>query len=93
MELGGYGDEINSLSDLENSNWRDYEIIPMGGNLQLIFYRPDNGSGDLTEDNILVKALINEQEVTMPGVPVNGPYYQWKDLRNYYLSKLNSFNQ
>ncbi|MCH5234843.1 MAG: histidine-type phosphatase [Muribaculaceae bacterium] len=88
MEVGGYGDEINSLTELENSPWKDYEIIPMAGNLQLIFYRnPDN------KDDILVKAMVNEREVSMPGTPVIGPYYSWNNLRDYYLSKINSFSE
>ena len=87
MELGGYGEEINSLEALENSNWKDYDIIPMGGNLQLVFYRPMDKE-NLTPDDILVKALINEREVTMPGVPVEGKYYRWSDLRDYYVAKL-----
>ena len=85
MELGIYGDEINSLEDLENSEWRDYEIIPMAGNLQLVFYRPE---GDFTPDDILVKAMINEREVSMPGTPVSGPYYRWSDLRDHYIIKI-----
>lgn len=85
MRLGGYGDEINSLEELENSAWRDYDIIPMAGNLQLVFYRPV-GKDNLSADDILVKAMINEKEVTMPGVPVVGPYYNWGKLRNFYLS-------
>ena len=92
MELGGYGDEINSLEALENSTWRDYDIIPMAGNMQVVFYRP-TGKSLLSEDDILVKALINEREVSMPGNPVEGPYYRWSDLRDYYLSKLNSFSE
>lgn len=84
MELGGYGDEINSFEELENSNWRDYDIIPMAGNLQLVFYRNKNNPED-----ILVKALINEKEVTMPGNPVAGPYYNWNELRDYYIKKVN----
>ena len=88
MELGGYGDQINSLAELENSEWRDYEIIPMGGNMQLIFYRSQQNPED-----VLVKAMINETEVTMPGTPIEGPYYRWKDLREYYLSKLENFKE
>lgn len=87
MELGGYGDEINSLEALENSAWRDYDIIPMAANLQLVFYRP-TGTEPCGPDQILVKAMINEREVSMPTTPVAGPYYRWSDLRNYYLTKL-----
>lgn len=88
MELGGYGDEINSFEELEKSNWRDYDIIPMGGNMQIVFYRSEENPED-----ILVKAMINEREVSMPGIPVDGPFYRWKDLRNYYLTKLNNFKE
>lgn len=87
MELGGYGDEINSFEELEQSNWKDYDIIPMGGNLQLVFYRPTEKE-NFTAGDILVKAMINEREVSMPGTPVAGPYYRWTDLRDYYLSKM-----
>ena len=87
MEAGGYGESIDSLEELEDSNWRDYALIPMAGNLQLVFYRPV-GKGSFKDEDILVKALINEEEVTLPGQPVDGPYYRWKDLRDYYLSKL-----
>ena len=86
MELGDYGKEINSFAELENSDWRDFEAIPMGGNLQLVFYRPVDKE-NLTADDILVKAMINETEVTMPGTPVTGPYYNWAPLRDYYLAK------
>lgn len=90
MELGGYGDRINDLEDLESTGWKDYEIIPMGGNLQLVFYRKP-GSND--HNDVLVKALVNEREVTMPATPVAGPYYHWSDLRDYYTRKLTSFTK
>lgn len=90
MELGGYGNEIPSLEALDQSDWRDYEIIPMAGNLQLVFYRLENGSTN--PDEVLVKALINEREVTMPGTPVEGPYYRWSELKDYYQKKLATFN-
>lgn len=93
MELGGYGDEINSLQDLEKSSWRDYEIIPMGGNLQLVFYRPESRTENLTPQDILVKALINETEVSMPVEAVTGNYYNWGQLRDYYISKLENFKE
>ena len=36
MELGGYGDRLDDLSALANEGWRDYNIIPMGSNMQLV---------------------------------------------------------
>ena len=52
--------------------------LPMGANLQLIFYRK---SGKPT----LVKALMNEREVTLPLEPVQGPYYRWDDFKAHFL--------
>lgn len=58
--------------------YRTYRIIPMCGNIQLVFYRK-KGSED-----ILVKPLLNEREVTLP-IPTDvAPYYHWKDLRKYW---------
>ena len=88
MELGDYGQPIDSLEELESLDWNEYDIIPMGGNLQLVFYRPTDGNGD-----ILVKALLNEREISMPGKSVSGPYYRWNDLRDYYLKKLTTFEK
>lgn len=88
MELGDYGKEVTDLDQLEQNGWRDYEIIPMAGNLQLVFYRPE---GSTDADDVLVKALLNEREIALPGTPVSGPYYRWKELRKYYTDKLNAF--
>lgn len=64
-------------------NWRVYDIAPMAGNLQLIFYK-SNKKGD----PILVKILLNEHESTIPLKPVSGPYYKWDDVRSYYKTLL-----
>ena len=89
MDINDYGDEIAGFEQLENSNWKDYDMIPMGGNLQLVFYRPE---GSLDPDDVLVKALLNEEEVRLPATPVTGPYYKWTDLKNYYLKKLSKYS-
>lgn len=89
LELGHYGDEINDLNNLPD-RWRNYEIFPMGSNIQLIFYRPKVDKV-CDPDKILVKALLNEREVSLPVSPVDGVYYRWSDLRDYYQKKLDSF--
>ncbi|MDE6335245.1 MAG: histidine-type phosphatase [Muribaculaceae bacterium] len=90
MEIEDYGKEVTDLDQLEELNWRDYDIIPMAGNLQLVFYRR---SGSTDPDDVLVKALLNEREVRLPGTPVTGPYYSWKELRKYYQDKLDDFEK
>lgn len=51
--------------------------IPMASSLQLVFYR--NAEGD-----ILLKALVNEREATLPFPAASGPYYSWNDFKEYY---------
>lgn len=87
MEINDYGREINSLDELEQSRWYCHDIIPMAANIQMIFYRP---TGSTDPGDVLVKVLLNENETVLPATPVSGPYYRWKDLRTYYLDKLNS---
>ncbi|MCH5347086.1 MAG: histidine-type phosphatase [Muribaculaceae bacterium] len=65
--------------------WHNYDVFPMAANIQLIFYRPRHG--EYTADDILVKAMLNEREVSLPATPVEGSYYRWSDLRPLYLSK------
>lgn len=78
LDLNGLGREFASIEEAEEAGLRSYDLIPMAGNVQLVFYRNDAG-------DILVKALLNEREATLPGTPVSGPYYKWSDLREYYL--------
>ena len=88
LELDQCGVKVENLDTLDNV-WRNYKIFPMACNIQLVFYRPKKGkTGD-----ILVKALLNEHETTLPVQPVSGPYYRWQDLRQYYLDKIAAFEK
>lgn len=89
MELDGNDFDTTDIENLP-AHWRNYEIFPMGSNIQIIFYRPvENPS--LSPDDVLVKVLLNEKEVTLPLDPVSGPYYKWSDMRDLYMSKLDAF--
>lgn len=88
MELGNCNAQVTDLDHLEDY-WRNYEIFPMASNIQLVFYRPKKGK----DGDILVKALLNESEVTLPATAVMGPYYRWDDLRRYYTDKLDTFDR
>lgn len=61
--------------------WQDYKVSPMAANLQLIFFRNQKG-------RILVKILHNEREISLPVKSFSGPYYEWSDLRKYFLSRI-----
>ena len=69
--------------------WRNYNIFPMACNIQLVFYRPKKGK----DGDVLVKALLNEREASMPVKTTQWPYYKWKDLRKYYSEKLRKFEE
>jgi hypothetical protein len=86
LEMNNCGKQIADLEQLAAEGWNNYDIFPMGCNVQLIFYKPKKGKGD-----ILVKALLNENETTLPLQAVSGPYYKWSDFRDYFMRKLNSY--
>ena len=86
LELDNCGMAVENLDELDKY-WRNYRIFPMGCNIQLVFYKPKKGQGD-----ILVKALLNERETYMPAQTDTWPYYKWQDLRQYYLDKLAKFD-
>ena len=88
LELGQCGAVVENLDTLDNV-WRNYRIFPMACNIQLVFYRPMKGK----QGDILVKAMLNEREMTLPVKPVSGPYYRWADLREYYKNKIERFEQ
>ena len=90
MELNNASYETTDLTTLAD-NWQNYQIFPMGSNIQIVFYRPE-GPAVFTDEEILVKVLLNEAEATLPVTPVTGNYYRWKDLRNHYMDKLDGFS-
>ena len=83
MELGNSATVVENLDTLDRA-WANFRIFPMASNVQLVFYRPKKGR----QGDILVKALLNEREVTLPITPVKYPYYRWEDLKAYYWAKL-----
>ena len=86
LEMDNCGKQVADFEQLPAEGWLNYKIFPMGCNIQLIFYKPKKGTGD-----ILVKALLNENETRLPLQAVTGPYYKWTDFRDYYTRKLNNF--
>ncbi|MBO7579652.1 MAG: hypothetical protein J6T43_11785 [Prevotella sp.] len=54
-------------------------------NLQVVFYKGKKGPND-----ILVKCLLNGEEVTLPVPTTQAPYYKWSDFRKFYTDRCNS---
>lgn len=62
-------------------NFRDFDIVCMGMNLQLFFYRNAEG-------RVLVKILLNEKEIPVAGLaPCTGMYYDWQALKEFWNSR------
>ena len=87
MELDSCGVSVDNLDELD-LHWQNYRIFPMACNIQLIFYKPKKGKGD-----ILVKALLNEREASLPVATDNYPYYRWDDLRRYWQQRLSDYKK
>ena len=89
MELDSCGRQVEDLDRLDEQ-WVNFRIYPMACNIQLVFYRPKSAKSSAP---ILVKALLNEKEATLPISTDQYPYYKWDDLRAYYLKKLDDFER
>ena len=89
LGLNGYDRQIEDLNRVNAEGWHNFDIFPMGANIQLIFYRNTKKGGP-----VLVKILLNEDETTLPMADQSrAPYYIWEDVRHYYLNKLNSYKE
>lgn len=81
MNINGFGRSTDSFEEsfriFPNYN------IPMGASLQLVFYRNE-------ENDVLVKVLLNESEAKLPLRSISGKFYKWKDVREYYLPRINA---
>ena len=75
----------DDMEDLHN-HFALFRLIPMAGNIQLIFFRKQGS------DDILVKFLMNENETSIPITTDCFPYYHWKDVESYYRNMLKQAN-
>ena len=83
--MGINGADIDPIDPNEVKNCYQNWETGKASNLQLIFYR-----GKKTSDDILVKALLNGIEATLPLPSQLAPYYKWSDFRKFYLDRCDS---
>ena len=83
MEVNDCAYAPKDIEDLANK-WVNYDIVHMGSNLQLIFFKNKKGT-------VLVRALVDEKEAKLPvecykdSKGVEYPYfYEWNKLEKYY---------
>ena len=83
--MGINGADIDPIDPNEVKNCYQNWETGKASNLQLIFYR-----GKKASDDILVKALLNGIEATLPLPSQLAPYYKWSDFRKFYLDRCDS---
>jgi len=88
LELNGFGFQTMDLEEVERNGWVAYRVYPMACNIQFVFYRRD-----IFDKDVLFKVLLNEEEATLPLPSSIAPYYRWSDFREYYLRKLDAYEE
>lgn len=104
LNINGYGRPAGPIDSLEHRGWINYDIYPMGCNVQMVFYRRKATSEqpiknktamtknaiapNVADDDLLVKILLNEDEATLPLPTTQAPYYRWQDVRAYWLERI-----
>lgn len=77
LQAGTWAREASNSKEALQS-WK-YWDIPMGANLQMIFYQ--------SEDNpdVLVKFMLNEKDLRLPLEAVEASYYKWNEVYKFYI--------
>lgn len=75
MGITGWSQRVENWEEVENVCC-DF-TIPMASNFQWVFYRHKR-SGD-----VLVKMMLNEEELELPLQSDVAPYYRWTDVEAY----------
>jgi hypothetical protein len=75
--------DIDKLAE----SWQPHKFITMASNMQFVFYRSKKS------DDVLVRFLENENDITLPLKSVEGPFYKWTDVRKYMTDRANDFKK
>ena len=59
----------------------DWGFAPMASNLLFVFYRSRKGP-------VLVRVLLNDEDVVLPLKARKGVYYEWEELKDYLESRI-----
>ena len=79
IDVNGMGKEVDNPDDI--SSWCRTSQVPMGANVQFVFYRKSGG------DDILFKVLHNGKEATIGLETDMWPYYRWQDFKSRFAEE------
>lgn len=83
LGLAGAELGVKNIANYNTSKWDPAKVAPLSANIQWILFRKPNTK------KLLVKFLLNEKPVTVAGLkPVVSPYYDWEQVRAFYVKKL-----
>ena len=75
LDVNGMGHDILTADEIPV--WSQTYRVPMGANLQLVFYRAN-------KKPVLFKVLLNGEEARLPLETDNWPYYDWQAFKARY---------
>lgn len=86
MGLDNMDDSITSLDDIAET-WHAYKAFPMGGNIQMVFYRDDTRR----DAPVIVSILLNEHPARLPLKSINHTdnFYRWDDVKEMLMKRIN----
>ena len=76
LDVDGFGHDVGNPDDIPV--WCQTHQVPMGANLQFIFYRSKRSPA------VLFKVLLNGKEAHLPLPTDNWPYYDWSAFKARY---------
>ena len=59
--------------------FRTFEVAPMAGNVQIVFFRNKKNNSD-----VIVKFMLHEKETSIPVETDIYPFYHWNDVKSFY---------
>lgn len=85
--INDFGRELESLDDA--FVYYPLREVPMGANIQFVFYRKKAAKA-CCEDDVIFKVVLNGVEASLPIESLDGPYYRWTDYKAYIQNVLSS---
>jgi hypothetical protein len=76
LDVDGMGHDVERSDDIPT--WCQTYRVPMGANIQLVFYRSKRNP------EVLFKVLLNGEEARLPLQTDNWPYYNWEAFKARY---------
>ncbi len=78
LDVNGFGHDVKNPEDIPV--WCQLHEVPMGANLQFVFYRSRKA------DKVLFKVLLNGREARLPVRTDSWPYYDWNSFVDFTSS-------